>query len=219
MKKKIILGFAIISLSSCSGWNSYPINVTAVALPDNQLSKYKKCSLKADYGIDSDSILYKEYVSYAKLALKDNGISIVPDSQASCRIFLSYGVSEPKEQISTEYVATDSYQARRAGIRLVSPADSLYKNDYVPVTATKVTYERWLKLDARRKSSSGRGEQLWEVSATSEGEGNNLRTVYPYMLAALDGVIQHDVAPMTVYVSGEDATVKYYQSQLGISQD
>lgn len=218
MKNGFILGSVAVLLAACSGWNSYQVNVSAVALPDNQLANYKKCSLNADHGIDAGSLLYKEYAAYTKLALQDNGVKIVPDAQASCRIFLSYGVSEPKERVATEYVAADSYQARRAGLHLTGPADNPYRTDYVPVTATRVTYDRWVKLDARRKSSSGRGEQLWEVSAQNEGEGNNLRTVYPYLLAALSGVIQHDVAPMTVYVSGEDPTVQYYQSQLGTLQ-
>lgn len=219
MKRSLITASLVSLLTACSGWNSYPINVSAVALPENQLSSYKKCSLSADHGIDAGSLLFKEYAAYAKLALEDNGIKIVPEAQAVCRVFLSYGVSEPKQRTTTQYVAADSYQAHRAGLHLTGPADNPYRNEYVPVTATQITYERWLKLDARRKTSAGRGEQLWEVSAKSEGEGNNLRTVYPYLLAALSGVIQHDVAPMTVYVAGEDPTVQYYQSQLGQLQN
>lgn len=161
------------------------------------LSKEKKSYILLPGNKDTsiNDLQFKEFATYVNRALLSQGfIPAKTIDEADVAIFLSYGISDPKEHqytysipiygqtgfspvtiFGSEYGPTTIYQPTY-GIR-----------GYKTVSGSHTTYFRFMILDAYDLNAFRERKelmQLWKTTATSTGSSGDLRRIFPILVAA-----------------------------------
>jgi hypothetical protein len=158
-----------------------------------------------DVNIPRNDLKNMEFEGYIKKMLEEKGYTVTSDQdKAEVAIFYEYGISNPIEHTvqrtepvwgQTGISSSTTTQKKDLLGRTVFETYNTPQHGIVGsnvVTDTKITYLRWVNInayDAGFYRKTGEDKMLWIVEVTSEGSSDDLRYVFPYMMAAAGGHI------------------------------
>ena len=153
---------------------------------------------------EANDLQFREFAMYLGRALKINGYTAADAQQhPDIEIFLSYGLGSPEQRTRTYTVpvwgqtgtdSTTSVQtvSNRSGTISNTTATTNTTAEYgVTGYATQsenyVTYPKYVEIDAYDIKNLKPGEkmvELWKTTIHSEGKRNEIRHVFPILMAA-----------------------------------
>jgi len=200
--KRLLLALLCLGLVGCATTTPFSVNVDSINrtnLPSG--TKYMIASGNKD--VNQDDLQFMEYVSYVKRALMLNNFLLVKNvNEADVLIFLSYGIGEPAEHqysySSPIYgqtgvsSSTTTGSVTSFGNMATGSATTTYTPTYGVVgssthSGTFVTYTRFFALkaiDAKKVIQKEAPLELWSTKVISTGTSDDLRRVFPVMVAA-----------------------------------
>ncbi|MDR1182703.1 MAG: hypothetical protein LBL13_12060 [Bacteroidales bacterium] len=156
-----------------------------------------------------------------KKALRQKGYTFTSNSnEANIVIFYEYGISEPKEYTYQRIVPVwgqTGIASSTTTQRKNTWGETTYKTTNTPsygqvggtaITETDIKYMGWANItayDADFYRQTGEDKMLWLTEITSEGWRDDLRIVFPYMMAASKEYIEQSSGhKITVKIDSED---------------
>lgn len=152
--------------------------------------------------VDVGSLEFREYAGYIHGALADHGYTRATDpSQADLIIHLSFGIRpvETGAHLST----THSYGP--------------FGSEGAARAVKDVEYLRWIELSAldlhRFRRDKARVE-IWNTSASSQGSSNDLRRVFPALVAVARAFFNRDSkGTVTIPINADDEQIAHVRSR------
>jgi hypothetical protein len=199
-----LLLLVLVAFSGCYRSLTYISDVDSIALTDSSIGK-RYLLVPGNQNVTADDLEFNEYARYVDRILAPLGFSkAAAEPQADVAIFLSYGVGDPQtHQYSTSipvYGQTGVSSSMTTGtITPMGGGMASYSGttNYTPtygVTGYQTrmrsytTYTRFLQIAAYDLASyrhERKQRQVWKTTAISVGRSNDLRLVFPYMVAAV----------------------------------
>jgi len=194
----------------------FEVQLSGRSSPSTTAQKY--LILPAEKGISLDDLEFSEYAKYVDYALSKAGFQKAssPDD-ATVVVFLSYGIGNPEEHqysirlpvygqtgVSSSTTTgtvntngnggTDTPQPQFVG---PAPGTTTYTpsygiTGYQNVSGTYVTYFRYIALSAVDLVQYRENQQVvevWRMEISSTGYSNDLRRVFPVMIAASENYL------------------------------
>jgi hypothetical protein len=198
---------AIFVFASCSVisktysvHNSVDVSLDTYSNRENVTNKNVAMLVCNDTTIPKYDLKNLEFESYVKTMLAAKGYSFTDtNDEANVIIFYEYGISDPKVYTSQRVVPvwgqTGIASSRTESGTSISGkpyTQTTYRPSYGVVssnvvTDTKITYLRWANIsafDADYYRKTGEDRMLWLTEIQSEGSDDNLRHIFPFLLAA-----------------------------------
>ena len=147
--------------------------------------------LPADKQVNPQDLQFLEFKGYIEKALAQRGFIKVEQMQAGdVVLFLRYGVGEPQmRQYSYDVpIWNDFGYAYYPYGRRARYYPSYGVAGYTQHTETYTVYRRYLTLEAYDMAAHLQQQtpkQLWKVNVQSQGQSNDLRLVFPYLVTAM----------------------------------
>lgn len=200
--KPIFFLFTFFLLSGCSA-NNPPFRASVDSIGEVTEFKRRYVLMPGDKDISPEDLQFKEYATYVNHALWKQGFSPASSLEdANVVIFLMYGIGDPQEHQYSYSIPTwgqtgvaSSYTSGSfrgfggygsySGTTTYTPiygvtGSQTYSGNYT-------TYFRFLILEAIDLDEYKRSEreiQLWKTTVTSSGSSEDLRRVFPILVAA-----------------------------------
>jgi hypothetical protein len=215
--------FAVIIIATHIGCAStrFVVDVSSIKV-DNNIGK--KVFVAPGNNVSINDVQFIEYSGYVKKALVKNGFTIVDSIDESDQVvLLGYAISGP--QSYTESIPMFGPTGIKSSSTLghINSSGNYYSStmyDYnYGITGIKqverVYYTRSIVLiayDWQLFKKTKKEKQLWQTNIVSEGECNDLRYVFPFMIIAAEKYIGKNTRKViTVEVSEYDPRVKEYR--------
>lgn len=148
--------------------------------------------------VPMDDLRFQQYAEIAAKALKQAGFAQGSESSSHIIIKLSYSVSDARTHTD---VSSGRHHRYVHGVGVV--------REQTIATDEYETFMRKVSLKAYDK----RNKQVWATDIESEGSSNNLREVFPYMLAAGIQHFGHNTnAKAYVEVSFNESAIAYLRT-------
>lgn len=160
---------------------TYVMNVDALCKPGAEDFK-TYCLVPGNKGVTPDDLQFLEFRKYLHRAMEARGYVESPKDKAEIVILMSYGIGEPQQRFDTYSYPTYGYQY---GSRCGKPVYGV--TGYSTQTYSYLVYTHTLKLVAREKdpkTPNDKGRQVWRVTVTSTNTSDDLRSFFPYLVAA-----------------------------------
>lgn len=193
---------AAFFLGACLGTK---VTVDSLAKPNAENAVSYQLKNKNPMVAD-DSLRFKEASDYVRTALSGKGLYEAPANvKPDLMVDLDFGIGPPIEKLVkvTEPVYVEvpgrvRTELRQVGfdvalnrpivatVTVVDPATSEYTGER-EYEVSKVLYEKYLRLTARKNAEAAEGRppsEVWLVDVTSEGESRDLRKNLPLLVAA-----------------------------------
>lgn len=187
-----LLGLLLLS-SACST-TPQPLvirsDIDALATQTGQTKRHFAI-LPANQGTNPLDLQFLEFKGYIEKVLQQRGYVKVDDmQQGDVVLFLNYGVGEPQlQQYSYDVPVWSDFAYYPYGRRYrFYPRMSYGVVGYAQQMATYSVYRRYLTLEAYDMAAylqKQAPQQLWKISVQSQGQSNDLRLAFPYMVAAM----------------------------------
>lgn len=177
---KILLYVSVLSLGVVAGCKTtYVMEVDALCTPGAEIFKTYTL-VPGNKRVTPDDLEFLEFRKYVQRALEAIHCVESPKGQADVVIAMSYGISKPQQRIDSYSYPTYGYQYGR-GYGPVYGATGYDTEIY-----SYEVYIHTLKLIARetRADAGGEGREVWRVVVTSTNMSNDLRSFFPYLVAA-----------------------------------
>ena len=201
----------LLIFSSCTTYKGFTpyhhVNVRLDAYGSNENIATKKVALMIsnDESIQKHDLKNMEFEGYIKKVLAPKGYTFTDNKEdANIVIFYEYGVSDPRyytsEKIVPVWGVTGISSSVTTTIKQRTPISGRpYTQQYTyntpsygkigerAVTETTIKYLCWANIsayDADYYRKTGEDKMLWLTEIQSENETDNLRFVFPYMIAA-----------------------------------
>lgn len=206
--KKILLVLCCLGLVGCVT-TSDPFTVNVDSINRNNIipgTKYMIVSGNKD--VKQDDLQFLEFASYIKRALMLNKFELVKEvNKADVLIFLKYGIGEPEEHQYSYSVpiygqtgvssSNTTASLSTFGNMATGSATTTYTPSYGVVgsnmySGTYVTFTRFFVLTAVNAKQVINNEtplELWTTKVISTGSSDDLRRVFPVMVAAAKSYI------------------------------
>ena len=176
---KFLLYVPVLSLGVVAGCKTtYVMDVDALCTPGAEIFKTYTL-VPGNKNVTPDDLEFLEFRKYVQRALE--AIHCVESSKdrADVVIAMSYGISKPQQRIDSYGYPTYGYQYGRgyAVYGATGYDTELYSYE---------VYIHTLKLIARETRADGgdEGKEVWRVVVRSTNESNDLRSFFPYLVAA-----------------------------------
>ncbi|MCK6439668.1 MAG: hypothetical protein L6Q71_05640, partial [Planctomycetes bacterium] len=206
MKRLIGLVVLIASMACLSGCASTRIEVsvnsiTAEGVVNGKGTQY--ILLAGNEGESIHELQFVEYANYVKAALDEQGfVPAESFERADIAIFLSYGIGDAQTHNYTyslpTWGQTGVSASNTTGTVNVYRNSASYQSQttYTPTygvtghsqhSGSYTTYTRYATLDAwdlKKFRDTKDEQQLWVTAMVSTGRSNDLRRVFPVMIAA-----------------------------------
>jgi hypothetical protein len=196
--------FAIVATLFCShitwGQDTYHVDINAYGNKENLTDKKVALLTCNDERISKSDLKHLEIEGYLKKALRQKGYTFTSDNnEANIVIFYEYGISDPKEYTyqrivpvwgQTGIAYSETTQRKDVFGRPVYSTTNTPSYGQVggtAITKTTTKYMKWANIsayDADFYRQTGEDKMLWLTEINSEGPSDDLRTVFPYMMAA-----------------------------------
>ncbi|MCK9605669.1 MAG: hypothetical protein M0R33_04365 [Methylomonas sp.] len=186
----IALGLLFIMLSACSSApQRLQISSEVDALATNEAqSKRRFVILPGNKDINPQDLQFMEFKGYVEKSLLNRGFIKVEQMQdGDAVLFLNYGTGEPQlRQYSYDVPVMNNF-----GYYPYYRPYRYYPSmtyGYTQHTETYAVYKRYLTLEAYDMAAYLQQKtpiQLWKVSVQSQGQSNDLRLIFPYMVTAM----------------------------------
>lgn len=201
MRCGFFLYIALMLLSACAmGPRNLQINAEVDALAANDVQgKRRFVILPANKDIKPQDLQFMEFKGYVEKALLNRGFVKAEQMQdGDAVLFLDYGTGEPQiRQYSYDVPIMNNfgyYPYYRSYRYYPSMAYG-----YTQHIETYTVFKRHLTLEAYDMAAyllQKPPVQLWKVSVQSQGQSNDLRLVFPYMVAAMQPYIAANTGHM-----------------------
>jgi len=206
MKLRNIMWLAVfvIFLQACAtGRYSEPefiINIDSIS-SENYVHNKKYILLPGTKEVSPRDLQFQEYANYLIRVLHPKGYRLSSVEDADLVIFLQYGIGEPEEYTknfvvpifgqtgiaSSHLYGNTSFignTANFSGTAINTPRYGV--RGFVPSRREYVLYNRYVSITAFDRRAFAESEeviQVWETSITSRGASDDLRRVFPIMIA------------------------------------
>ena len=163
--------------------------IDALATSDAQ-QKHHFVILSRDKGVREQDLEFIEFKAYVEKALISRGfVKAQTLQEGDLVLFLSYGVSAPQTYQYT-YDVPAWYGAWGWGTYPYFMRSWYYPMSpyYIQRFQSLLIYRRYLSLEAYDMAAYLQKKtpiQLWKINVQSQGVSNDLRLVFPYMVAAM----------------------------------
>lgn len=173
MRKLFLLLITLVfvgTFAGCTRQVRYDVQIDSIT---EDSVNYKKTYnlLPGNKDATTDDLYFKEYELYVHRALSSAGFAKSEGAAmpGEISIFLSYGISDPKNNIATSSHSNYGVTGKSTHIR------------------TYTSFTRWMILDAYDAmpfSNERKLKQAWKTTVTSTGSSGDLRSVLPALAAA-----------------------------------
>lgn len=213
--RAVLLTTALIFFSGCAS-TPQPMQIRAevdgLASSDAQM-KRRFVILPTDKQINAQDLQFLEFKGYVEKALMQRGfVKVDQMQQGDVVLFLGYGVGEPQlRQYSYEVPVWSNFGYYPFGWRYrYYPAYGVA--GFTQRTETYSVYRRYLSLEAYDMSAHLQQQtpiQLWKITVQSQGQSNDLRLVFPYLVTAMQPYIGTNTGHMqTVDIDESNALLR-----------
>jgi hypothetical protein len=215
-RKWLVLALAAVLFNSCGTIfvaPTYPDDGRAVveakidAYSSGENLSAKKVALLVcnDETVPKSDLKNLEFEGYIKRILEAKGYTFTSEhDKAEVVVFYEYGISDPREYTSQRTVPVwgqtgIAYSTTTQKTNIYGK--TVYETRHTPsrgivgsnvVTNTEIKYLRWANInafDADFYRQTGEDKMLWVIEVTSEGSSDDLRYIFPYMMAASGGYV------------------------------
>jgi hypothetical protein len=160
---------------------------------------FEYSSLPGNKDVKADDLHFQEYAGYVHRALFDHGfVQAEAIEKANIAIFLSYGIGDPQEHQFSFSMPTFGQTGISSAQSFGTFGSGLFSGTttYTPsygvtgsqkVSGRYITYFRFMlvnAVDLDEFKESGKEIHLWKTTVTSSGASDDLRQVFPVMVAA-----------------------------------
>lgn len=197
----------IILLSGCAAFTNlgspqFNVAVDSLAAPTSPLKK-TYLLLPGNKEITSADLQFQEYATYLKRVLNMKGYVYTSlAEEADLSIFLSYGIGDPQtSQYSYNmpvWGRTGIYSSRTLVTKTSDDGKKTYKTitthrptyglkGYSSYAGSITAYNRFaiiVAYDYERFKKEEKEIQLWKTTVTSTGSSDDLRRIFPILMAA-----------------------------------
>ncbi|MBN1595840.1 hypothetical protein JW933_07940 [candidate division FCPU426 bacterium] len=201
MKKAILpmLVFAMALMTGCA--HVYHARVDAIN--DGRMSDNKTYIIvPGNANTAAGDLQFREFARYLQRALQQNGfIAASENTPPDVEIYLSYGIGNPRPRIrtytvpvwgqtNTEITTTESTHKTQTGVHTTTTTDITPEygvTGYTTQDQVLTVYPKYVEIDAysiKNAKPGDRLEQLWKTTIRSEGKKNEIRSVFPILMAA-----------------------------------
>ncbi|AGH82174.1 hypothetical protein PCNPT3_11190 [Psychromonas sp. CNPT3] len=204
-----ILFIGVFLLNGCASIGQSKVNVSIDSILSTPLVSQKTYVLNpGNVDTFADDLQFKEYSRYVVDALKDLGYHLATDAQhAEVEILLAYGIGKPQTKqysYSVPRLGYGSFYSGSGRLHRKNNALKLRRSFYRPYYAdmgyrdyevTQTTFVRYIVLSAyslSAKASPSKDKQLWVTRISSEGESDDLRLVFPFLITGAKPYIATD---------------------------
>lgn len=210
--KAIVFIFCLALLSACS-YRQFDVNVDSIC---SSIAHQKKryILLPGNQDGNVNDLQFQEFAAYTDKALQSQGFRKAQD-EADVAIFLSYGISDPKNQEYTYsvplYGQTGISSSKNAEVNKSSRStkyseETSYTPQYGIIgreerVGTRVVYTRYLSLSGVDLKEA---RELWSTKVESVGSSGDLREIFPILLIASQKHIGKNTGKQITYTLKED---------------
>jgi hypothetical protein len=197
---------AILAFGSCTitsktynVYNRVGVKLDAYSNKENITNKKVAMVVCNDTTIPKYDLKNQEFESYVKTMLTEKGYSFTNNNdEANIIIFYEYGISDPRVYTSQQVVPVWGQSGISSSRTVIGTsfgrpyARTTYEPSYGVVgsnvvTNTTTAYVRWANIsafDADYYRETGEDKMIWLTEIRSEGSTDDLRAIFPYLLAA-----------------------------------
>ena len=199
----LVILILTIYLSACSAKSvQFTASVDGLTSPDAEVKK-KYVLVPGLKDVGTGDLQFKEFAGYVDRILASLGFAKADNvDNANAIIYLSYGISDPQKNnysyvlpvwgqtgVSSSYT-TGQYSyfggtASYSGTTTYTPQYGV--TGYMPVSGSYDTYQRYIMVDAYDLDAYRKDKQIiqiWKTLIYSAGSTDDLRIVFPVLIAA-----------------------------------
>lgn len=190
--RSLCLVLLCVALSGCSGFGTrYSTEISALS-SRAALSKKAYLLLPGAQETSPYDLQYLEFSGYIDKAMASQGfIKVTEPTKAEVIVFLSYGVGDPIARTYSYsvpvYGQTGFYASQKKGKSKTYYTPTYGVTGYTNQIGTEINYVSNISLDAYDNTdlNTPQPQQLWKMEVSSTGQSNDLRMVFPYMVASM----------------------------------
>jgi hypothetical protein len=204
------------------------VSVSALAAAD-AASQTKFFILPANPGVQVTDLQFQEYAMEVARALVARGYepAKTPD-EATVLVMMAWSISAPQSHTQTRMVGSMQQQQVVDGVSPPAapglPAQVRSHTEFQPVQTptveTVTSYVRQVSLkgfDQAAYRQDKRVKELWQMTLTSEGSSNDLRAVFPALVAAGQPYLGKGTPKSVTIDLGENSNeVKYIRGEIPV---
>ena len=230
---RLVLLLSVLFIQACVvkvGDHTPRVNTSVSSLASEDSSTFKSYVLiPSSNSVSINDLQFKEYSSYVKRLLKKNGYKDSQDKEnPDLVIFVGYGIGEPEQSqytysmpifgtTPTGVYTLNATSTNNGGTTqldgTLTQQRALAVTGYSTHTNIRTNYTRHLELYAVNLSEyqlTGEVLPVWQSTVVSRGSNGDLRYVFPYLVAALDGLVGIDSGSSVDVTVRQDSLVKRY---------
>jgi hypothetical protein len=210
MRGHLLYLFVFIAIACLAGCGpKYKMQVDSISSIETHKRSF--ILLPGNESAKNEKLQYEEFSKYVLKALKDKGfVHVNRIEDADIAITLAYGIGDPRTEVRTYSVpvwgqtgVSSSYThgtIHSHGSSGTFSGHTTYTPSYGivgsrSVVKSRVTHFRFMILsafDIKKSLESNEPIQAWRTSVTSTGSSNDLRLVFPILVAAAKPYISKD---------------------------
>jgi len=229
----LVLLLSVLFIQACVvkvGDHTPRVNASVSSLASEDSSTFKSFILiPSSNSVSINDLQFKEYSSSVKKLLQKNGYKNSQEKEnPDLIIFVGYGIGEPEQSQYTYSMpifgttptgvytinATSTHNGGTTQLNgTLTQQRALAVTGYSTHTNTRTNYTRHLELYAVNLSEyqlTGEVLPVWQSTVVSRGSNGDLRYVFPYLVAALDGFVGIDSGTSVDVTVRQDSLVKRY---------
>lgn len=230
---RLVFLLSVLFIQACVvkvGDHTPRVNTSVSSLASEDSSTFKSYVLiPSSNSVSTNDLQFKEYSSYVKRLLKKNGYKDSQDKEnPDLVIFVGYGIGEPEQSqytysmpifgtTPTGVYTLNATSTNNGGTTqldgTLTQQRALAVTGYSTHTNIRTNYTRHLELYAVNLSEyqlTGEILPVWQSTVVSRGSNGDLRYVFPYLVAALDGLVGIDSGSSVDVTVRQDSLVKRY---------
>ncbi len=230
---RLVFLLSVLFIQACVvkvGDHTPRVNTSVSSLASEDSSTFKSYVLiPSSNSVSINDLQFKEYSSYVKRLLKKNGYKDSQDKEnPDLVIFVGYGIGEPEQSqytysmpifgtTPTGVYTLNATSTNNGGTTqldgTLTQQRALAVTGYSTHTNIRTNYTRHLELYAVNLSEyqlTGEVLPVWQSTVVSRGSNGDLRYVFPYLVAALDGLVGIDSGSSVNVTVRQDSLVKRY---------
>ena len=230
---RLVLLLSVLFIQACVvkvGDHTPRVNTSVSSLASEDSSTFKSFILiPSSNSVSINDLQFKEYSSYVKKLLQKNGYKNSQEKEnPDLIIFVGYGIGEPEQSqytysmpifgtTPTGVYTLNATSTNNGGTTqldgTLTQQRALAVTGYSTHTNIRTNYTRHLELYAVNLSEyqlTGEVLPVWQSTVVSRGSNGDLRYVFPYLVAALDGFVGIDSGTSVDVTVRQDSLVKRY---------
>ncbi len=216
-----IAGFLLLALCGCAS-TVHRVHIDSI-VADAAASRYSYRLVPAVEGIDESDLYFREYARYVDKALRAKGYGMAGEGEEpDILVFVGYGIGNPEvhERTTTEPVwgqtgfetvttqeITENADGTKTQSEKTESVPSYGIVGYTTETETYTIYIKYIVLNAVDYAAYRDGKrtvQLWKTTITTRGVSDDLRKLFPIMIAASFDYIGTDTGEKIEIEIGEE---------------